>query len=143
MFSFGCGKIQDARRQRANVRNAGAGGTRANQRKSMLRIFIVPADGISAANLGGTENSVPRRFLGSSRTSHGLPVCAQMGVPDVKHNSGSSNKTPPASMVARLIADDPDHNQSVYVSYIAQISDGQGRKLITIDTPSQRVRSSI
>jgi hypothetical protein len=30
-----------------------------------------------------------------------------MGVPDVKHNSGSSNKAPPASMVASLIADDP------------------------------------
>ena len=114
-----------------------------NQRKPMFRIFIVPADGISAANLGGTENSVRRLFLGSSRTSHGLPVCAQMGVPDVKHNSGSSNKTPPASMVASLIADGPDHNQSVDVSYIAQTPDGQRRKRITIETPSQRVRPSI
>src|SRR6266851_3487542 len=46
-------------------------------------------------------------------------------------------------MVTSLIADDPGHNQSVDVSYFAQTPDGQRRKPIIIDTPSQSVRSSI
>jgi hypothetical protein len=37
-----------------------------------------------------------------------------------------------------LIANDPDHNQFVDVSYFAQTPGEQRRKLITIDTPSQK-----
>src|SRR5216684_104833 len=45
-------------------------------------------------------------------------------------------------MVTSLSADDPGHNKSVNVSYFAQTPDGQRRKRIVIETPSQRVRSS-
>src|SRR6266566_8704875 len=44
--------------------------------------------------VGRNREFVRRRFLSSSRTSHGLPVFAQMGVLDAKHNSRSRNKTP-------------------------------------------------
>ena len=37
-----------------------------------------------------------------------------------------------------LIANDPDHNQFVDVSYFAQTPGGQRRKLIITDTPSQK-----
>ena len=60
-----------------------------------------------------------------------------------RERANQAKKTRPAPTVTSLIADDPGHNQSVDVSYIAQTPDGQRRKRITIETPAQRVRSSI
>src|SRR6195256_2569108 len=45
--------------------------------------------------------------------------------------------------VTGLVAHDPSHDQYVNVSCFAQTPDGQRRKQILIDTPSQRARSSI
>src|SRR6266699_445339 len=43
-------------------------------------------------------------------------------------------------MVTSFIANEPGHNQFADVSYFAQTPDGQRRKRIVIDTPSQSVR---
>src|SRR6266700_5249980 len=43
-------------------------------------------------------------------------------------------------MVTSFIANEPGHNQFADVSYFAQTRDGQRRKRIVIDTPSQSVR---
>jgi hypothetical protein len=79
-------KLEDARRRRAEVRNADAIGTRKNERRPMFReLLCLPM--ASVLPIGGTETSGRRRFSGSFRTSHGLPVHAHMAAPDVKHNS--------------------------------------------------------
>jgi hypothetical protein len=51
---------------------------------------VAPADGTRAANVGGPETSVRRRFSCSSRTSCCLPVWSYLGCRNVKNNGRSS-----------------------------------------------------
>src|SRR4030081_766344 len=61
----------------------------------------------------------------------------------IRANFKSRLCSPKVRLCYELDCQRPGRNQSVNVSYLAQTLDGQRRKRITIDTPSQRVRSSI
>ena len=61
----------------------------------------------------------------------------------IRANFKSRLCSPKVRLCYELDCQRPGRNQSVDVSYLAQTLDGQRRKRITIDTPSQRVRSSI
>jgi hypothetical protein len=63
---------------------AGADGTRAEH--NSIWSVIVPADGTCAATWRRRETSVRPRFMGSSRTSHCLPLSSYMEVRDMKRN---------------------------------------------------------
>jgi len=74
-----------------------------------------------------------------------LPMTYRSGANDPKPTCGAHDleRSIDVSLSADLdgsglIANDPDHNQFVDVSYFAQTPGGQRRKLITIDTPSQK-----
>src|SRR5437588_12795065 len=57
--------------------------------------------------------------------------------------NAASNLSAEAWIDTSLIANDSGHKLIVEVSNFAQTPDGQRRSLISIDTPSQSVRSSI
>jgi hypothetical protein len=54
--------------------------------RNAIGVLLCPPTAPNAATWRETETSVRPRFMGSSRTSHYLPLYAHMGSGDIKHN---------------------------------------------------------